>query len=139
MERSGSKGKGAEEFHWFESFFLSLSLTKTTSLDRFKQQQTQVSMNLEKLHKVRRVLHTNAKREDFLFLRCEKFMKSKEAGGRGNGGNHIPKYLGSKFLGSHFLKAVEIALPKGKKIQSFLGCKYSVFLEQQGENIVLQH
>lgn len=93
VERSGSKGEGAKEFHWFEFFFLSLSLTKKTSLDSFKPQQTQVSMGLEKLHRVRRVLHTWMQEGKVFCFSDKTLMKSKGARSRRNGGNHIPKYL----------------------------------------------
>lgn len=94
VERSGSKREGAEEFHWFEFFFfLNYHWPKKPSLDSFKPQQAQVSMGLEKLHRVRRVLHTQMQEGKIFCFSDKKLMESKEAGGRGNGGNHVPKYL----------------------------------------------
>lgn len=91
VERSGSKGEGAEEFHWFKIFFLSLYHWPKNILDNFKPQQIQVSMGLEKLHRARRILHIKMQEEKIFCFSDQKFMKSKEAGGWGNG--LIWKYL----------------------------------------------
>lgn len=89
----GVRGKVLKDFIGLKFFFLRLSLTKKPSLDSFKPQQTQVSMGLEKLHRVRRVLHTQMQGGKIFCFSDKKLMKSKDAGGRGNGGNHVPKYL----------------------------------------------
>lgn len=56
-------------------------------MDNFKPQQTQVSMGLEKLHWARRILHIQMQEEKIFCFSEQKLMKSKEARGRGNGGN----------------------------------------------------
>lgn len=42
-------------------------------------------MGLEKLHRARRILHINMQEEKIFCFSDQKFMKSKEAGGWGNG------------------------------------------------------
>lgn len=50
-------------------------------------------MGLEKLHRVRRVLHIQMQEGKIFYFSDHKLMKSKEAGGWGHGGNHVLKYL----------------------------------------------